>query len=158
MSLSHEIDHVKLFKGWTAALEIEWNNKDPFFDRDLEGFKRLHAEGAISVGIIITRGRSLQQNMRDIVQKFADANEINSFEDLEKFDYSPTVKQRKKISERIPKRRTGFRDVWVPAFVSEKFGEATTHWKKLDDRIKRGVGNPCPLVFFGIPAQTITFS
>jgi Restriction endonuclease BglII len=33
-----------------VALEIEWNNKDPFFDRDLENFKRLHAEGAISVG------------------------------------------------------------------------------------------------------------
>lgn len=41
------------------ALEIEWNNKDPFFDRDLENFKRLHAEGAISVGVLITRGASL---------------------------------------------------------------------------------------------------
>ncbi|HSV23752.1 MAG TPA: BglII/BstYI family type II restriction endonuclease [Xanthobacteraceae bacterium] len=40
------------------ALEIEWNNKDSFFDRDLENFKRLHADGAISVGIIVMRGHS----------------------------------------------------------------------------------------------------
>src|SRR5688572_21978152 len=30
---SHEIDHVKTFGAGTIALEIEWNNKDPFFDR-----------------------------------------------------------------------------------------------------------------------------
>ncbi|MBN9303877.1 MULTISPECIES: BglII/BstYI family type II restriction endonuclease [unclassified Devosia] len=47
-SLSHEIDHVKIFGDEKVfALEIEWNNKDPFFDRDLENFKRLHSEGAI---------------------------------------------------------------------------------------------------------------
>src|SRR5262249_14440838 len=36
------------FPAGTIALEIEWNNKDPFFDRDLENFKRLHSDGAIS--------------------------------------------------------------------------------------------------------------
>ncbi len=59
MAQSHEIDHIKLFGDYLAALEIEWNNKDPFFDRDLESFKRLHAEGAISLGCIITRGLTL---------------------------------------------------------------------------------------------------
>jgi|SRR6266849_6911771 len=59
-SVSHEVDHVKSFKGdWEGkkeiALEIEWNNKDPFFDRDLENFKRLHVEGAISLGVVLTR-------------------------------------------------------------------------------------------------------
>jgi len=48
-SISHEIDHVKRFPNGTLVLEIEWNNKDPFFDRDLESFKRLHADGAISI-------------------------------------------------------------------------------------------------------------
>ncbi|MGB6086294.1 MAG: BglII/BstYI family type II restriction endonuclease, partial [Parvibaculum sp.] len=63
-SISHEIDHVRHFaNGRTLALEIEWNNKDPFFDRDLENFKRLHAEGAISVGVIVTRGSALQDRM-----------------------------------------------------------------------------------------------
>ena len=35
-SISHEIDHVREFLAGTIALEIEWNNKDPFFDRDLK--------------------------------------------------------------------------------------------------------------------------
>ena len=33
-STSHEIDHVAKLKNGVVALEIEWNNKDPFFDRD----------------------------------------------------------------------------------------------------------------------------
>ncbi|MEI8324730.1 MAG: BglII/BstYI family type II restriction endonuclease [Betaproteobacteria bacterium] len=57
-STSHEVDHVKRFGlSGGVAMEIEWNNKDPFYDRDLENFKRLHAEGAISVAVIVTRGR-----------------------------------------------------------------------------------------------------
>lgn len=39
---SHEVDHVKEFPNGRLALEIEWNNKDPFFDRDLGTFKVLH--------------------------------------------------------------------------------------------------------------------
>ena len=56
-SISHEIDHVRRSPKGVFALEIEWNNKDPFFDRDLENFKRLHAEGAISLGGIVTVAR-----------------------------------------------------------------------------------------------------
>ena len=61
-AISHKMDHVRHVpqadgSSGVVALEIEWNNKDPFFDRDLENFKRLHAEGAISVGIIVTRGQ-----------------------------------------------------------------------------------------------------
>ena len=52
--ISHEVDHVKHFPKGTFALEIEWNNKDPFYDRDLENFKRLHAEGVISIGAIVS--------------------------------------------------------------------------------------------------------
>ncbi|MEO0964753.1 MAG: BglII/BstYI family type II restriction endonuclease [Planctomycetota bacterium] len=44
-----------------VALEIEWNNKDPFFDRDLNNFRLLFDLRAISVGIIITRCDSLQE-------------------------------------------------------------------------------------------------
>jgi len=56
-AISHEIDHVRRTDNGAVALEIEWNNKDPFFDRDLENFQRLHGEGAISVGAIVTRVR-----------------------------------------------------------------------------------------------------
>lgn len=42
------------------AIEMEWNNKDPFYDRDLINFQALHREGAIAVGVIVTRGPRLQ--------------------------------------------------------------------------------------------------
>ena len=43
-----------------VALEVEWNNKDPFFDRDLNNFRLLFDLRAIHVGIIITRATELQ--------------------------------------------------------------------------------------------------
>ena len=50
-----------------------------------------------------------------------------------------------------------FREAFVDKFVADKFGEATTHWKKLNDRVHRGVGNPCPLVLIGLPDSIVTF-
>jgi hypothetical protein len=41
--------------------------------------------------------------------------------------------------------------------VADKFGEATTYWRKLEDRIHRGVGNPCPLVLIGLPDSVVTY-
>jgi hypothetical protein len=157
-SLSHEIDHVKAFgqNQWVFALEIEWNNKDPFFDRDLESFKRLHAEGAISVGGLITRGESLHQEMRSLLRRFLDEQAIDTVEALDEFGYSPTRRQRSIIETRA-NRIGDFRQAWVDAFVSDKFGEATTHWRKLQDRVLRGVGNPCPLILIGIPSSVVTF-
>jgi hypothetical protein len=55
-SPTHGID---CFKG-RVALEIEWNNKDPFFDRDLNNFRLLFDLRAIDVGVIVTRATGLQ--------------------------------------------------------------------------------------------------
>ena len=54
---THKIDCYKN----KVALEIEWNNKDPFFDRDLNNFRLLFDLRAISVGVIITRADELQE-------------------------------------------------------------------------------------------------
>ncbi len=43
-----------------VALEVEWNNKDPFFDRDLNNFRLLFDLRAIQVGVVITRATELQ--------------------------------------------------------------------------------------------------
>ncbi|HEX3535684.1 MAG TPA: BglII/BstYI family type II restriction endonuclease [Stellaceae bacterium] len=153
---SHEIDHVKSFQNGTLALEIEWNNKDPFFDRDLENFKRLHAEGAISVGIIVTRGTALQEALRPAVLRFATDHQITSFDDLAGFSVIPTPRQRREIERRTTAGRP-FTDAWASHFVSDKFGESTTHWRKLQDRVRRGVGNPCPLLLLGLSDQVISF-
>ena len=160
-SQSHEIDHVKTFEsGNTIALEIECNNKDPFYDRDLENFKRLHADGAISVGIIVTRGRSLHEGMRGLVRRFLDERDVSGLDGMREWGYEPTSKQRAFITQQISRNTNpvGFRDAFSRKFTADKFGEATTHWKKLEDRIHRGVGNPCPLVFIGMPSSIVTFA
>ena len=43
------------------AFEVEWNNKDPFFDRDLNNFRLLFELRTVSVGIIFTRCDELQK-------------------------------------------------------------------------------------------------
>lgn len=55
-SPTHQID---CFRN-RVALEIEWNNKDPFFDRDLNNFRLLFELRAVSVGVIVTRCDDLQ--------------------------------------------------------------------------------------------------
>jgi hypothetical protein len=56
-SPTHKVDCYKN----RIALEVEWNNKDPFFDRDLNNFRLLFDLRAISVGIIFTRSDEIQE-------------------------------------------------------------------------------------------------
>lgn len=56
-SPTHEVD---CFKG-KVALELEWNNKTEFYDRDLNNFRLLFELRVIDVGVIITRKDELQK-------------------------------------------------------------------------------------------------
>jgi Restriction endonuclease BglII len=127
-SISHEIDHVKAFSGGSIALEIEWNNKDPFYDRDLENMKRLHADAAISAGVIITRGETLQAKMKEFVFRFANDTALNSSDDLLRIGLIPTRRQRDAVEKlvRRAKEPVPFREAWTNQFVSDKYGAATT--------------------------------
>jgi len=156
---SHEIDHVKTFAAGTIALEIEWNNKDPFYDRDLENFKRLHADGAISLGIIVTRGSSLYNSMKGLVRRFVDEHQINSHDDMGRIGLTRTKRQIAEVMKRVTRKKNPipFREAWVDHFVNDKFAASTTHWSKLQDRVQRGVGNPCPLVLVGLPDSLVSF-
>lgn len=163
-SISHEVDHVRSIVSMDGvashlALEIEWNNKDPFFDRDLENFKRLHSEGAISVGLIVTRGASLQSQINALVLQWAREYQIRSFDDLAAKGIYPTRRQQAGIKKQVERAKNPkpFAEAWTDQFVSDKFGAATTHWGKLLERIRRGVGSPCPLLLVGIPAKMVTF-
>lgn len=61
-SPTHSIDYFK--NG--IAIETEWNNKNPFFDRDLNNFRLLFELRAISVGVIITRCDDLQDIFEEL--------------------------------------------------------------------------------------------
>lgn len=54
----HRID----FLNGRVALDLEWNSKDQTYDRDLYAFSAFYEAGAIDLGIIITRGNSLDTN------------------------------------------------------------------------------------------------
>ncbi|MCL2525361.1 MAG: restriction endonuclease [Betaproteobacteria bacterium] len=64
-SLDSPTHKVDCFKN-RVALEIEWNNKDPFFDRDLNNFRLLFDLRVVSVGIIVTRCDELQDIFDDL--------------------------------------------------------------------------------------------
>lgn len=55
-SPTHKVDCFKC----RVALEVEWNNKDPFYDRDLNNFRLLFDLQVIDVGVLITRCSHLQ--------------------------------------------------------------------------------------------------
>jgi hypothetical protein len=59
---THKVD---CFKN-RVALEIEWNNKTEFYDRDLNNFRLLFDLRAVSVGVIITRCSHLERIFRDL--------------------------------------------------------------------------------------------
>ncbi len=59
---THKVDCYKN----RVALEVEWNNKDPFFDRDLNNFRLLFDLRAIDVGVIITRCPQLQEIFKEL--------------------------------------------------------------------------------------------
>jgi len=59
---THQVDYFRN----RVAIETEWNNKDPFFDRDLTTFRLLFDLNVLSLGIIITRSSSLQAIFDDL--------------------------------------------------------------------------------------------
>ena len=154
-SISHEVDHVRRCIPGTLALEIEWNNKDPFFDRDLENFQRLHALSAISVGVVVTRGSALQAALAQLVENALRAGGVDDLDALEGWGVKErTTRQRRALEDGL---RAGldFPAAFARHFAADKYGQATTHWDKLEARVARGVGNPCPLLLLGLPLSIV---
>ena len=61
-SPTHKVDCYKN----KVAVEVEWNNKDPFYDRDLNNFRLLFELRTMSVGVLITRADELQRVFDDL--------------------------------------------------------------------------------------------
>jgi hypothetical protein len=85
----------------------------------------------------------------DVARGFA------SLEDLAAFGLRLTERQLEQIARDVA-RDGGFIGPWARTFCSDRFGQATTHWRKLMDRLVRGVGNPCPLMLIGIPDRVLS--
>ena len=84
---------------------------------------------------------------------------LSDLDDMQRIGLNPTNRQIREVMKRVSREHNPipFREAWADQFVSDKFGTATTHWSKLQDRVQRGVGNPCPLVLIGLPSSIVTF-
>ena len=63
-----ETNKIDCFKK-NIGLEIQWNNKTEFYDRDLNTFKRLHELKQLDVAIMITRDRDVDRTVKKRFEK-----------------------------------------------------------------------------------------
>lgn len=90
---SHKIDCCS----GRVVLEIEWNNKNTFYDRDLSNFELLHQNDVIDCAIIITRATELQALFKDLTEKRG----------LSKTKYVSTTTHHKKLIPLLARRNGG---------------------------------------------------
>ncbi|MEM6388144.1 MAG: BglII/BstYI family type II restriction endonuclease [Pseudomonadota bacterium] len=84
----HRIDFVND----RVALDLEWNSKDQTYDRDLYAMSTFHLAGAIDVGVILTRGYSLNNDYFRSLGKVLDKNGNEGVGDVvSKFGASTTT-------------------------------------------------------------------
>ena len=165
-SESHEIDHMHISEEGNIAIEIEWNTKPVSFDRDLDAFRRFYSAEAIDVGVVITRGESLNDELINIIKNFFNQqfNSNNYSDDVERIiaEFSakglkyekPTNIQMESIEKSIEKGATPA-DAFATKFHRDKYSSSTTHWRTLMERFDRGGYKAVPLIFFGIPSSCI---
>ena len=86
------------------------------------------------------------------------AQGLDSEEHLERLGITERTRAQRDAVARQVERGVPFAEAFAKTFVASKFGQASTHWSKLDERVARGVGNPCPLLLVGLPASVLVDS
>jgi len=113
----HQIDY--LFE--KVALDVEWNSKDQTFDRDLYAFSAFYQADAIDLGIILTRGCSVDET--DFLRKLGNVLNKDGSEGTEavfkKFGASTTKME--KLLYRLEAGRNGGCPVLAVGIKAEAF-------------------------------------
>jgi hypothetical protein len=145
-----ELDHYKSFsERGKIGLKMQWNSKDPVFDSNLEDFRKLHQAGALSIGVMVTRGESLQRELFHVYQRFLENRLPLKIEELQT-PLGLSQNARKEIKEMIEAKGDKAVSAIADHMHTSKFGSATTHMGKLFERIDARIGDPCPLILIGI--------
>lgn len=83
----HRIDFVN----GRVAFDLEWNSKDQTYDRDLYAFSAFYEAGAIDVGVILTRGSTMDNSFFRSLGKVLTKDGTEGKEDVyKKFGASTT--------------------------------------------------------------------
>ncbi len=121
----HKIDFVK----GRVAFDMEWNSKDQTFDRDLYAFNAFFLSGVIDVGVLVTRGATLNPVLRQL---------------------GPALKKDGTPETKLTKGNRLYR------MTHEKYGASTTWWGKLIYRLNAGRNGGCPVLAVGITPACIS--
>jgi hypothetical protein len=121
----HKIDFVKN----RVAFDMEWNSKDQTFDRDLYAFNAFFLSGVIDVGVLVTRGATLDPVLKQL---------------------GPALKKDGRPETKVIKGSQ------VPRMTHEKYGASTTWWGKLIYRLNAGRNGGCPVLAVGITPACIS--
>ena len=152
-------------------MEIQWNNKDTFYSRDLAFYSRLHEASLVPFGIIITRGSSMQLDIKDRLFRYIQNTGAQSIDDIQELVYlskdnpsnpygrvlthTVSAKNAAKIQKGLQNSTKTFADVWTPIFCNSKFGSSTTNFDKMVSILQRGGFGAIPLVALGLPSSII---
>lgn len=118
----HKIDFVK----GRVALDLEWNSKDQTFDRDLYAFAAFAQCGVVDAGVLITRGKSLNDVIRGV---------------------GPALKK----DGSVEMKPSG-----EPRPTKDKYGASTTWMGKLLYRLNAGRNGGCPVLVVGITPKCVS--
>ena len=114
----HRIDFVS----GKVAMDLEWNSKDQTYDRDLYAFSAFYDAGAIDVGIILTRGSSLDNSFFRSLGKVLNKDGTEGREEVyKKFGASTTWMG--KLTYRLDAGRNGGCPVLAVGITPECIGE-----------------------------------
>ena len=165
---SHSVDFFHEGKIGNFGLETEWNSKVLAYERDINTFKNLFTHSAISVGIIITRGDSLDNKLLPMCENFFKSrvkqrdwmHDVQLIkEELSRFiDHNDnplkfknfTERQIGMIDEEIEKGEEPYRAV-AKNYVAEKWRGQTTEIEAGSTRINRGGFRGIPILLIGFP-------
>lgn len=98
----------------------------------------------------------MQSALVGLVQRCLEKHSVADESGLSVFEMKDrTARQREIVTKMMARGNTTYPEAFSKQFVADKFGQATTHWSKLEERLSRGVGNPCPLLLIGLPKSII---
>lgn len=117
----HKIDYVK----GKVAFDLEWNSKDQTYDRDLYAFAAFATCGVVDVGVLVTRGVSLNPVLKRLGPALKKDGSI---------EYKSNGEERP---------------------TAEKYGASTTWMGKLLYRLNAGRNAGCPVLAIGITPACI---
>lgn len=154
-SQEFEVDHFSPGPNGNVGLKIQWNSKDTLFHSNLEDLRQLYLMNVVSLGVVITRGESLQDELFFLYQRVL--GRLPTFDAKTLQDtYNLSEKAKGDAEKKIRAEGRGAIASIAKSMIASKFGQATTHMDKLLPYVDKAMGDPCPLILIGIEKERLT--